>query len=85
MTRNLAITKIEMSVQPIAEGTINGKPFFFIAKYGRCRFDVLTPAGYDEDPEWEHVEDYPGTAGMSQEEVVRMIELCALKYLEGKA
>lgn len=66
-----------------AEGTIDGKPFYFRARGEHWSFSVGTDA--IGDPDWHHEEKWgsgPYDAGwMSEETARRAIEWCARSYL----
>jgi hypothetical protein len=73
---NIAIDYIGGNCPVQAEGTIDGKPFYFRARGEHWSLGIGgEPIG---EPEWEHCEEYPGElfeAGwMSQDEARGFIE-----------
>lgn len=65
-----------------AEGTVDGKEFYFRARYTSWRMEI----GSDAEPEWEcHGSwgDGPYAAGwMPEAEARRIIEKCAAEYMD---
>lgn len=69
-----------------AEGTINGKPFYFRA---RGESWSLSVGGIDavSDPEWEHSEwygEWPAAGWMTPEEAEAFLRQAAERYARGE-
>lgn len=78
----LRITDIGGNCPVQAEGTIDGKPFYFRARGEYWRMEIGEPVEWQRSAKWG---DSPYAAGwMPEAEAIAFIEQCAAEYMAEK-